>query len=58
MATDIQIIQNEQSWFVVSSQGRFGPIDTEQEALHYARLLQLASAAGSETACTDAECLS
>lgn len=57
MATEIQIIQSGQSWYVVSAQGRFGPMDTEQEALRYAKLLRLASAAGSETACTDAECL-
>lgn len=56
MATDIQIIQSGQSWFVVSPQGRFGPMETEQEARTYARLLQLASAAGSETACTDTDC--
>lgn len=57
MATDIQIVQNGQVWYVVTAEGRFGPMDTEQEALSYAKLLQLASAAGSEIACTDAECL-
>ena len=57
MATEIEIIQTGDSWFVLTPEGRFGPMDTQQEALHYAELLQLASAAGSETACTDAECL-
>ena len=57
MATDIQITQTGQSWYVISSEGRSGPLETQQEAIQYARLLQLASAAGSETACTDAECL-
>ena len=57
MATEIQVIQSGQSWFVITVEGRFGPMDSEQEARNYARLLQLASAAGSEIACTDAECL-
>lgn len=57
MATDVQIIQTGQAWFVVTPQGRFGPMETQQEAMSYAKLLQIASAAGSETACTDAECL-
>jgi hypothetical protein len=56
MAQDIQIIQNGQSWYVITPAGRMGPLDTEQEAQRYARLLQLASAAGSETACTEEEC--
>ena len=57
MAQDIQIIQGGQGWYVVPPEGRVGPLDTEQEARRYARLLQLASAAGSETACTEEECL-
>jgi hypothetical protein len=57
MATDIQIIESGRSWYVVTPEGRFGPMETEQEAINYAKLLQVASAAGSETACTDAECL-
>lgn len=57
MAPDIQVMQSGQSWYVVTPEGRVGPLDSEQEARRYARLLQLASAAGSETACTDAECL-
>jgi hypothetical protein len=57
MATDVQIIQAAQGWFVDTPQGRFGPMETQQEAISYAKLLQIASAAGSETACTDAECL-
>ena len=57
MATEIEIIQAGESWFVLTPEGRFGPIDTQQEAIHYVKLLQLASAAGSETACTDTECL-
>jgi hypothetical protein len=57
MASDVQILQAGQAWYVVTPQGRFGPMETQQEALSYADLLQIASAAGSETACTDAECL-
>ena len=57
MATEIQIIQSGQSWFVVTPEGRYGPMESQQEANNYLKLLQLASAAGSETACTDAECL-
>jgi hypothetical protein len=57
MATDIEVIQSGQSWYVVTPEGRFGPMDNQQEALNYAKLLRLASAAGNEVACTDAECL-
>ncbi len=57
MAKDIQVIQSGPSWYVDTPEGRVGPLDNEQEARRYVRLLQLASAAGSETACTDAECL-
>lgn len=57
MAANIQIVQTAQAWFVETPQGRFGPMETQQEATNYAKLLQMASAAGSETACTDAECL-
>lgn len=57
MATNIQIIQQAQSWYVVSAEGRVGPLDSEDEALAYAELLQRTVAAGSETACTEAECL-
>jgi hypothetical protein len=57
MATNVQIIQTAQAWFVDTPQGRFGPMESQQEAQNYAKLLQMASAAGCETACTDAECL-
>jgi len=57
MAIEIQVTQNGPSWYVETPDGTVGPLDSEQEARRYARLLQLASAAGSETACTDAECL-
>lgn len=57
MATKIQVVQSGQSWFVITAEGRFGPMDSEQEARNYANLLQLAAAAGNEIACTDAECL-
>lgn len=57
MASEVQVMQNGASWYVVTTDGRFGPLDSEQEATDYARLLQLAMAAGSEIACTDDECL-
>ena len=57
MASKVQVTQNGTSWYVVTADGRFGPLDSEQEATDYARLLQLALAAGSEIACTDDECL-
>jgi len=56
MAIDIQIVASGQFWFVVTAEARIGPMDSEEEAIRYARLMQLANAAGSETACTDAEC--
>lgn len=57
MATDTQVVQIGKNWFVDTAEGRIGPIDSEQEAIRYVRLQQLAWAAGSETACTEAECL-
>ena len=57
MVTDIQVVQIGKYWFVETVAGRIGPMDSEQEAIRYIRLQQLASAAGSETACTEAECL-
>lgn len=57
MATDTQVVQIGKNWFVDTTEGRIGPMDSEQEAIHYVRLQQLVSAAGSETACTEAECL-
>lgn len=55
MATDNHVVQIGKHWFVESKQGRVGPMDSELEAIRYIRLLQLASAAGNETACTEAE---
>lgn len=57
MANDIQVIQSGQVWFVETPQGRFGPMETLQEANNYVNLMCLALAAGNEIACTDEECL-
>ena len=55
MASNIQVVASGQFWFVETPDGRVGPMDTEHEAICYARLLQLALAAGSETACIDSD---
>lgn len=57
MATETEIVQIAQAWFVETPQGRVGPMDTRQEAVNYLKLMQIASAAGSEIACTEQECL-
>lgn len=57
MTSKAQLTQSGTFWYVVTAQGRFGPLDSEEEAAEYAQLLQLAMAAGSETACTEDECL-
>lgn len=57
MAEQAQIVQTGQGWFVETLQGRFGPMDTRQEAANYLKLMQLADAAGTDTACTEADCL-
>lgn len=57
MASEIQLMQSGTSWYVVTAEGRFGPFDSQPEAAEYARLLQVAAAAGSEIACTDDECM-
>ena len=57
MATHCNIVQAGQQWYVDTPEGRVGPMDSEQEANDYIRLMQVATAAGNETACTDAECL-
>jgi len=55
MATENRVVQIGQHWYVETAQGRIGPMDSEQEAFRYLRLQQLASAAGSETACIETE---
>lgn len=56
MTTQAQIVQTAQGWFVETPEGRIGPMESRQEATRYLTLMQLAKAAGSETACTDTEC--
>lgn len=58
MASEVQVTQSGTSWYVVTAEGRVGPLDSQQDAVEYARLLQLATAAGSQIACTEDECLS
>ncbi len=56
MASETQVTQTAQGWFVESPSGKFGPMDSEQEATACLSLIIKVNAAGSETACTDAEC--
>lgn len=56
MATDTTIIQTGQGWFIETPTGRVGPMDSQTEAHAYLALMRLATAAGTEVACTDAEC--
>ena len=56
MANDARVIQTPQGWFVETPGGNFGPMDSEYEANTYLSLMIKVSAAGSETACTEAEC--
>ena len=58
MANDTTVIQTGQGWFIDSPDGRVGPMDTQAEAQAYLALMHLATAAGSEVACTEAECFS
>ncbi len=53
-----QIVRTGQGWFVETPNGRVGPMDSQAEANTYLSLMRTAYAAGSETACTDQECLS
>jgi len=57
MAKESRIIQTPQGWFVETAGGNFGPMDSEHEAISYLSLMMKVSAAGSETACTEAECI-
>ena len=56
MSDEQKIIHTGQGWFVETSEGRIGPMDSKSEAQSYLMLLKTASAAGSEIACTDQEC--
>ena len=58
MATDTTVIQTGQGWFIETPSERVGPMDTQAEAHAYLALMRLATAAGTEVACTDAECFS
>jgi hypothetical protein len=56
MATDTTVVQTGQGWFIETPNGRVGPMETQTEAHAYLALMRLATAAGSEVACTEAEC--
>lgn len=58
MAKASQVIQTGQGWYVETPTGRVGPMDSRDEANAYLALMQIADAAGTELACTEAECLS
>ena len=58
MKNDVKVVQTGQGWFVETSQGRFGPMESSSEAHKYLSLLRVAEAAGSEVACTEADCIS
>jgi len=58
MNNDAKVVQTGQGWFVESSQGRVGPMDSQSEASTYLSLMRIAQAAGSEVACTEKECYS
>jgi len=58
MSSNNKIVQTNQGWFVETPQGRFGPMESSAEAQQYLSLVRVAQAAGSEIACTEAECIS
>jgi hypothetical protein len=57
MATEARIVKTPQGWFVTTTPGNYGPMDSKHEAVSYLSLMQQANAARSEIACTEAECL-
>jgi len=56
MAQGSRVFQTSQGWFVETEAGRFGPMDSEQEAASYLSLMIKVDVAGCETACIDVEC--
>ena len=58
MSSEVKVVQTGQGWFVETSQGRVGPMDSKKEANQYLSLMRVAQAAGSEVACTESECFS
>ncbi len=56
MATEINVIHTGQGWYIETPQGRVGPMESQQDANAYVSLMQIAVAAGTEVACTEAEC--
>ena len=51
------IHMKNQGWYVETPSGTHGPMQSKQEANDMVVLLSRVSAAGSEIACTDQECL-
>ena len=56
MATETAVIQAGNGWYVETPDGRVGPMESQKEANAYLALMRIATAAGTEVACTDAEC--
>ena len=56
MATEIQVIHAGQSWYIDTPEGRIGPMESQKEANAYLALMRIAMVAGTEVACTEAEC--
>ena len=56
MKNEAAIIELGNNWFLDTPSGRLGPMGSRQEANDLLVVLACATAARSETACTDAEC--
>jgi hypothetical protein len=57
MSNEMMVIELGNNWYVNTPAGRIGPMESRQEADAYIRLMSKVIAAGSETACTEAECV-
>lgn len=57
MVNEASIVETPRGWFVFSAAGNVGPLDSRREAVIYLSLMQQASAARREIACTETECL-
>ncbi len=51
------IHMSNRGWYVETPSGTLGPMQTKQEAKEMLVLLSRVSAAGSEAACTEQECM-
>ncbi len=52
----VRLCDSGKGWCVKACTETYGPLESEAEAIHYARLLSRVNAARTQFACTEAAC--